>query len=170
MRRSAVTSRMTEVVRTRKPVANPRADSLSMLGTGILLRLRHRESLENCTFPTRTLDHRTAALSFLVIFTIAMLAAWIPARRAAQINPVTALGKNRAEILVLPGVRLSTRIAVDGSPQSDQQRSGSKSYEQCAFRPRSSIDRALSPACRFQSHFSGWYPCRSRRLFFASGC
>jgi putative ABC transport system permease protein len=36
-------------------------------------------------------DPPTAALSLFTLFAVALLAAWIPARRAARIDPMTAL-------------------------------------------------------------------------------
>ena len=38
-----------------------------------------------------TLDPQTAVLSFLALLTVALVAAWVPARRAARIDPMTAL-------------------------------------------------------------------------------
>lgn len=70
-------------------------DSLWMAGTGILIGLPCAYAigriLKSALFKLQPLDLQTAALSFSALLAIAVLAAWIPARRAARIDPMTAL-------------------------------------------------------------------------------
>ena len=70
-------------------------DSLWMVGTGILLGLPCAYAigriLKTALFRLEPLDPGTAALSFAALLAVAVLAAWMPARRAARIDPVTAL-------------------------------------------------------------------------------
>lgn len=47
--------------------------------------------LNAALFRLKPLDPTTAALSFFSLLAIALLAAWTPARRAARIDPMTAL-------------------------------------------------------------------------------
>jgi predicted permease len=70
-------------------------DSLWMVGTGILIGLPCAYviagALKTMLFQLEPLDPATTALSFLTLFAVALIAAWVPARRAARIDPVTAL-------------------------------------------------------------------------------
>jgi predicted permease len=70
-------------------------DSLWMVGGGILIGLPCAYAigrvLKNALFRLEPMDSWTMALSFFALLTIALLAAWIPARRAARIDPMTAL-------------------------------------------------------------------------------
>ncbi|OLC40797.1 MAG: hypothetical protein AUH43_25730 [Acidobacteria bacterium 13_1_40CM_65_14] len=70
-------------------------DSLWMVGTGIVIGLPCAYAigriLRTALFRLEPLDPRTAAFSFLVLLMTALLAAWLPARRAARIDPMTAL-------------------------------------------------------------------------------
>jgi predicted permease len=70
-------------------------DSLWMLGTGFLIGVPCAYAvgrmLKTLLFNLEPLDPRTVALSFAVLLAIALVSAWIPARRAARINPLTAL-------------------------------------------------------------------------------
>src|SRR6266851_502248 len=70
-------------------------DSLGMAGTGILIGLPCAyaigQILKATLFRLEPLDLGTAALSFCTLFAIALLAAWVPARRAARVDPMTAL-------------------------------------------------------------------------------
>ena len=70
-------------------------DSLWMVGAGILIGLPCAYAigriLKTALFRLEPLDPPTAALSFLALLAVALLAAWIPARRAARIDPMTAL-------------------------------------------------------------------------------
>jgi predicted permease len=70
-------------------------DSLWMAGTGILIGLPCAYAigmvLKTALFRLEPLDPWTAALSLFTLLAVALLAAWVPARRAAQIDPMTAL-------------------------------------------------------------------------------
>ena len=70
-------------------------DSLWMVGTGILIGLPCVYAigmvLKTALFRLEPLDPWIVALSFIALLAIALLAAWIPARRAARIDPITAL-------------------------------------------------------------------------------
>jgi ABC-type antimicrobial peptide transport system permease subunit len=70
-------------------------DSLGMVGAGILIGLPCAYAtgrvLKTALFRLEPLDPRTAALSLFALVAIALLAAWVPARRAARIDPMIAL-------------------------------------------------------------------------------
>jgi ABC-type antimicrobial peptide transport system permease subunit len=70
-------------------------DSLWMVGAGILIGLPCAYTigrvLKAALFRLEPLDPLTAAFSFLALFAVALVAAWLPARRAARIDPMTAL-------------------------------------------------------------------------------
>jgi len=70
-------------------------DSIWMVSAGVLIGLPCAYAigtvLKTALFQLEPLDSWTAALSFSVLLAIALLAAWIPARRAARIHPMTAL-------------------------------------------------------------------------------
>jgi predicted permease len=70
-------------------------DSVWMVGTGILIGLpcayAVASMLKTALFQLEPFDPATAALSLLTLLAVALLAAWIPARRAARIDPMTAL-------------------------------------------------------------------------------
>jgi predicted permease len=70
-------------------------DSLRMLAMGTLLGLPAAwavaRMLRGTLFGLEPLDTGTAALSLLTLLVIAMAAAWVPARRAATVDPMTAL-------------------------------------------------------------------------------
>jgi len=70
-------------------------DSLWMAGAGILIGLPCAYAiagvLKTSLFRLEPLDPLTAALSFFALLAVAVLAAWIPARRAARIDPMSAL-------------------------------------------------------------------------------
>jgi len=70
-------------------------DSLWMVGTGMLIGLPCAYAIgkvmETALFGLSPLDPRTTALSFFALLATALLAAWLPARRAARIDPMTAL-------------------------------------------------------------------------------
>ncbi len=70
-------------------------DSLRMAGTGILIGLPCAYAigriLKTSLFRLEPLDPGTAIFSFVALLAIALLAAWVPARRAARIDPITAL-------------------------------------------------------------------------------
>jgi predicted permease len=70
-------------------------DSLWMVGTGLLIGLPSAYAigrvLKSSLFRLEPLDPVTAALSLVMLVSIALLAAWIPARRAARIDPMVAL-------------------------------------------------------------------------------
>jgi predicted permease len=77
-------------------------DSLWMVCAGVLIGLPCAyvlaRVLKPALFQLEPFDPPTAALSLLTLFAVALLAAWIPARRAARIDPMTALRENRAQI------------------------------------------------------------------------
>jgi len=70
-------------------------DSMSIVVTGILLGLPCAyavgRSLRASLFRLEPLDPPTAGLSLAGLILVAVVAAWIPARRAATINPIAAL-------------------------------------------------------------------------------
>jgi predicted permease len=70
-------------------------DSLWMVGTGVIIGLPCAYAvgrvLRTALFRLEPLDPRTAAFSFAALLMTALLAAWIPARRAARIDPMIAL-------------------------------------------------------------------------------
>jgi predicted permease len=70
-------------------------DAMRMVGSGILIGLPCAYAvgriLKNALFRMEPLDPPTVALSFLALFAAALTAAWIPAWRAARIDPMTAL-------------------------------------------------------------------------------
>ncbi len=70
-------------------------DSLWMVGGGILLGLPCAYAvgriLKTSLFQLEPLDPLTGALAFVALLAVALLAAWIPAQRAALIEPVIAL-------------------------------------------------------------------------------
>jgi len=70
-------------------------DSIWMVGIGVVIGLPCAYAigrvLETALFRVQPLDPRTAALSLGVLLAVALVAAWIPARRAARIDPVIAL-------------------------------------------------------------------------------
>jgi predicted permease len=73
-------------------------DSLWMVGTGILVGLPCAYAvgrfLETWLFQLEPLDPQTAGLSFVALLGVALLAAWVPARRAARIDPMSALRRD----------------------------------------------------------------------------
>ena len=70
-------------------------DSIWMVGVGILIGLPCSyaigQVLKTALFQLEPLDPRTAAVSFFALVAVALVAAWIPARRASRIDPMTAL-------------------------------------------------------------------------------
>jgi predicted permease len=70
-------------------------DSLWMVGLGIVIGLPCAyvigRVLKTALFRLEPLDPRTAAWAFVALLAVALLAAWFPARRAARIDPMTAL-------------------------------------------------------------------------------
>jgi putative ABC transport system permease protein len=70
-------------------------DSLWMVGTGILIGLPCAYAigrvLKTALFRLEPLDPKSAALSFFALLAVALVAAWVPALRAARIDPMTAL-------------------------------------------------------------------------------
>jgi predicted permease len=70
-------------------------DSMRMVGAGILIGLPCAyviaRLLRTALFQLEPLDLRTAAFSIVVLLGVALVSAWVPARRAATIDPVLAL-------------------------------------------------------------------------------
>jgi predicted permease len=70
-------------------------DSLWLVGTGILLGLPCAYAitrvLKTALFRLEPFDLQTTAGSFFALLVVALIAAWVPARRAASIDPITAL-------------------------------------------------------------------------------
>jgi predicted permease len=70
-------------------------DSAKVVTAGLLIGLPGAyligQALKTMLFQLEPLDVRTVTLSFLVLIGVALFAAWIPARRAARIDPLTAL-------------------------------------------------------------------------------
>jgi ABC-type antimicrobial peptide transport system permease subunit len=70
-------------------------DSLWMVGFGILIGLPGTyfigKILKTALFRLEPLDSGTTALSFVALLAVALIAAWVPARRAARIDPMAAL-------------------------------------------------------------------------------
>lgn len=71
------------------------SDALWMVAMGIVIGLPFAyvvgRVLNTALFRLNPLDPTTSALSFFALLAIALLAAWVPARRAAKIDPMTAL-------------------------------------------------------------------------------
>jgi len=70
-------------------------DSLWMVGTGTLMGIPCAyvigKVLQSALFRLEPFDPWTAAISFTALLGVAIIAAWIPARRAARIDPMIAL-------------------------------------------------------------------------------
>ena len=70
-------------------------DSLWLVGTGMLIGLPCAYAiarfLKTALFGLEPLDPQTTAFAFFAMVSVALMAAWIPARRAAAIDPVIAL-------------------------------------------------------------------------------
>jgi predicted permease len=70
-------------------------DSLRLVGTGILIGLPCAYAvgrlLQSSLFHLEPFDFPTSAASIVVMLTVALVAAWVPARRAARIDPALAL-------------------------------------------------------------------------------
>jgi len=70
-------------------------ESLWMVGTGILIGLPCAYAigrvLSTALFRLEPLDPSTAALSVVALLVVALVATWVPARRAASIDPIIAL-------------------------------------------------------------------------------
>jgi predicted permease len=70
-------------------------DSLGMVAAGILIGLPGAYAvgrfLKTALFGLEPMDASTAALAFVALVVVAVVAAWVPARRAARIDPITAL-------------------------------------------------------------------------------
>jgi ABC-type antimicrobial peptide transport system permease subunit len=70
-------------------------DSLGLVGIGMLIGLPGAYGigryLEDTLFGLEPADPLTAAAALAVLATVAALAAWLPARRAARIDPMAAL-------------------------------------------------------------------------------
>ena len=70
-------------------------DSLWMVGSGVIIGLPCAYAigrlLKTALFGLEPLDFWTAALSLIALLVVALAAAWIPARRAARIDPMAAL-------------------------------------------------------------------------------
>jgi ABC-type antimicrobial peptide transport system permease subunit len=70
-----------------------RGIKLAVMGVmiGLLGALALARVLTNLLFEVKPLDPITFAVVSLLLFTVAALACWLPARRAAQIDPMVAL-------------------------------------------------------------------------------
>ncbi len=70
-------------------------DSLWLLGAGILAGLPGAflvgRFLKHTLFNLRLADPLNAVLSLAILASVAALATWVPARRAARVDPMTAL-------------------------------------------------------------------------------
>ena len=77
-------------------------DSIRMVGVGVVIGLPCAYAigkvLETALFRIEPLDPRTAALSLAVLLAVALVAAWVPARRASRIDPVIAFERNSGGI------------------------------------------------------------------------
>ena len=66
-----------------------------MVGVGVVIGLPCAYAigriLKTALFRLEPLDPWTAALSLAVLLAVALVAAWVPARRASRIDPVVAL-------------------------------------------------------------------------------
>jgi ABC-type antimicrobial peptide transport system permease subunit len=71
------------------------ADSLRMVGAGVLIGFPSAYAvgryLESLLYGLKPLDPTTASLALAALIAIAAVAALLPARRAARVNPLTAL-------------------------------------------------------------------------------
>jgi ABC-type antimicrobial peptide transport system permease subunit len=70
-------------------------DSLWMVGSGLFVGLPCSYAigkvLKTALFRLEPLDLETAALALVALLAVALIATWVPARRAARIDPMTAL-------------------------------------------------------------------------------
>jgi predicted permease len=73
-------------------------DSLRMVGAGIVVGLPCAYAvgriLKTSLFQMEPMDPQTAGLSFVALLGVALLAAWVPARRASRIDPMSALRRD----------------------------------------------------------------------------
>jgi ABC-type antimicrobial peptide transport system permease subunit len=71
------------------------SDSFGLVGIGVLIGLPGAyaigRQLESTLFGLGPADPLTAAAALAVLAVVAALAAWLPARRAARIDPMAAL-------------------------------------------------------------------------------
>ena len=81
-------------------------DSLWMVATGICIGLPCAYAvgsfLRTALFGLQPFDVATNGLAFVALLTVALAAAWIPARRAARTDPVVALRRESARQLQVP--------------------------------------------------------------------
>jgi ABC-type antimicrobial peptide transport system permease subunit len=70
-------------------------DSMGMVGLGILTGLPAAYGvarfLEASLFELKPIDPLSATSALVVLLLVSIAAAWLPARRAVSVNPVTAL-------------------------------------------------------------------------------
>jgi ABC-type antimicrobial peptide transport system permease subunit len=70
-------------------------DSLRMVSVGVLIGIPAAYAvgryLESLLFGLQPIDPSTAVLALVALFVIAGMASLLPARRAASVNPMTAL-------------------------------------------------------------------------------
>jgi putative ABC transport system permease protein len=67
--------------------------SLAGLGLGLLAAAFAARAVESLLFDVRSHDPLTFVAAPIVLVIAALLATWIPARRAARISPLAALGR-----------------------------------------------------------------------------
>jgi hypothetical protein len=94
-RNREIAVRMALGARARDVIRMVLRESSSIVLAGVLLGIpcvyAVARALATTVFDLRPLDPGTAALSTAVVLMVAFLAAWIPARRAARVDPVVAL-------------------------------------------------------------------------------
>jgi ABC-type lipoprotein release transport system permease subunit len=61
------------------------------LGIGLLAALALTRFMKGMLYGVQTTDPLTFVAVSLLLMTIALLACWLPARRAAKVNPIEAL-------------------------------------------------------------------------------
>jgi putative ABC transport system permease protein len=71
------------------------SDSLRLVTIGILaglrLRLHRRRLLQSTLFQRQPADPIAGGLALTLLAAVAAVAAWLPARRAARVDPIAAL-------------------------------------------------------------------------------